>query len=259
VALQRRWDEVFGHLALLMTSLGLWRALQFASLDHYAAERLGVCGRSVEQRAWLERRLRELPELRAATQSGLSYEKARLVARIAKEGTVRSWIGIARRSPCVDLRERIEEEEEEEERRQMCARRRVVVVMPARVCAMVEECISIARAMVAAENKGCCTDGEALERVAEHFLETWEGKVPSRKRREILARKGGRCEVSGCSRAATHVHHIVFRSRGGGDSPENEVGLCAAHHLHCVHLGWVRVAGRAPNDLHWETPILLTA
>jgi hypothetical protein len=28
--------------------------------------------------------------------------------------------------------------------------------------------------------------------------------------------------------------------------------LCAAHHLHGVHQGWVRVRGRAPEGLTWE-------
>ncbi len=30
------------------------------------------------------------------------------------------------------------------------------------------------------------------------------------------------------------------------------VGLCAAHHLHGVHRGWVRVRGQAPEGLTWE-------
>ena len=30
------------------------------------------------------------------------------------------------------------------------------------------------------------------------------------------------------------------------------VSLCAAHHLHGVHRGWVRVRGQAPEGLTWE-------
>jgi hypothetical protein len=48
------------------------------------------------------------------------------------------------------------------------------------------------------------------------------------------------------------VHHVLYRSAGGGDERENLVALCAAHHLHCVHLGWIRVRGRAPDGLTWE-------
>jgi hypothetical protein len=32
---------------------------------------------------------------------------------------------------------------------------------------------------------------------------------------------------------------------------ENLTALCAAHHLHGVHGGWIRVRGRAPA-LAWE-------
>jgi hypothetical protein len=47
------------------------------------------------------------------------------------------------------------------------------------------------------------------------------------------------------------VHHVVFRSRGGGDEEENLASLCA-HHLHGVHAGYVRVRGAAPGGLTWE-------
>jgi len=48
------------------------------------------------------------------------------------------------------------------------------------------------------------------------------------------------------------VHHIVFRSAGGSDDPSNLVSLCATHHLRGVHMGRLRVWGRAPDELHWE-------
>lgn len=58
--------------------------------------------------------------------------------------------------------------------------------------------------------------------------------------------------MPGCSRAAAQVHHVLFRSRGGDDGETNLVALCAAHHLHGVHMGWVRVHGRAPGGLTWQ-------
>jgi 5-methylcytosine-specific restriction endonuclease McrA len=54
------------------------------------------------------------------------------------------------------------------------------------------------------------------------------------------------------TRTAAHAHHVLYRSHGGGDEPENLVALCAAHHLHGVHRGYVRVHGRAPDGLRWE-------
>jgi hypothetical protein len=44
----------------------------------------------------------------------------------------------------------------------------------------------------------------------------------------------------------------VFRSRGGRDAPANLVSLCAAHHLHGIHAGHLRVHGEAPHALTWE-------
>ena len=70
--------------------------------------------------------------------------------------------------------------------------------------------------------------------------------------KQVLERDGGRCQVPGCSRAALHAHHIVFRSAGGRDVPENLVSLCPAHHLRGVHMGRIRVTGTAPDGLRWE-------
>jgi len=108
---RRSWDELFGRLALLVKGLGLWRDLGFASLSHYAAERLGMAGRTVAQRAWLERRLLYLPELREALPE-LGYEKARWVAQVAKEKTVAYWIGMARGQTCLELRGHVEDYDE---------------------------------------------------------------------------------------------------------------------------------------------------
>jgi hypothetical protein len=69
--------------------------------------------------------------------------------------------------------------------------------------------------------------------------------------REVRDRDGGHCQVPACSRQATHAHHVEFRSHGGGDEPENLVALCGFHHLRCIHGGWLRVVGRAPDGLTW--------
>src|SRR6266850_164872 len=91
--MRARWDEVFGHLAMLFRAMDGWRRLGFASLEHHCKERLGMGARAVEQRASLERRLYELPSLRQAmVERRLSYEKARLIARYADERSVESWI-----------------------------------------------------------------------------------------------------------------------------------------------------------------------
>jgi len=90
--------------------------------------------------------------------------------------------------------------------------------------------------------------------VADHSIEVWE-KAPPRKNtpaNSVRTRDLGLCQVPGCSRAGEHEHHVVFRSAGGGHGKKNKILLCATHHLQCVHNGWVRVTGEAPNELRWQ-------
>ena len=90
-------------------------------------------------------------------------------------------------------------------------------------------------------------------RVARHFLETWKPHVKKVRTlsQKVRERDLGRCQVPGCSRRAVHAHHVDFRSRGGPDVAENLVALCARHHLRGIHGGYIRVWGRAPDDLVW--------
>jgi len=68
----------------------------------------------------------------------------------------------------------------------------------------------------------------------------------------ILERDHWQCRVPGCRAVSSlHTHHIVFRSRGGGDEPENLVVLCDWHHR-ALHEGWIRCVGKAPDELYWE-------
>jgi len=248
--LRERWDEVFGHLALLLRSADGPRRLGFASFQHYTTERLGMAVRSVEQRIALERDLYELPKLREAMRAGrVSYEKARLIAREADQGSVEALIQRAEKVPCIDLRRELEDKEQA----QLCARGEFEVWAPYRISGLVAFAFGAARK---AAGRWIRT-GECLARIAAHFLEVWKPVVERRgtPSRRILERDRGLCRVPGCSRAADHAHHIRFRSAGGSDDPSNQISLCAALHLHGVHMGWIRVTGTAPDGLSWELGI----
>jgi hypothetical protein len=113
VAARRQWDELVGRLALTLTKLGLWRQMGFASLGHYATERLGMAARTLAERARLEERLVSLPRLREALRCGrLRYEQAKLVARVASERTERSWIARAEGLTVLALRRVVTEWED---------------------------------------------------------------------------------------------------------------------------------------------------
>jgi hypothetical protein len=245
-AMRGRWDVLLGHLAMLMKRLGLWRDAGFASFSHYCEERLGLAERTVEQRAWLAERCYDLPGLREAMSSGrLGYEKARLVARVADEDSIGAWIEKARATTALDLRREIEAGEE----RQMCARGELEMVLPRRVRVLVDAVVRAAREA----EKRWLKSGEGLGVAAAHFVATWEPLLPRRRtwHQRILERDGGRCLVPGCSRPAGQAHHVRFRSAGGGDEGWNLGSLCPPHHLHGVHMGWIRVTGEAPDRLTW--------
>lgn len=66
--------------------------------------------------------------------------------------------------------------------------------------------------------------------------------------RAVLERDRYHCQVPGCSKRAVEGHHIVYRSRGGADAPENLIAACPTHHRHGVHAGRLRIAGSVTDD-----------
>src|SRR6185503_3793273 len=73
--------------------------------------------------------------------------------------------------------------------------------------------------------------------------------IPRRIRRAVRARDLNTCRWPGCTNSAhLHVHHIVYRSRGGRHLMTNLVLLCPQHHI-VVHLGLWRLDGDANGKL----------
>ena len=249
-AKRKSWDEVFGHLALLFRQARAWWHLGFGSPGHYCEERLGMAEQTVQQRASLELRLYRLPSLRAALRRGeVSYEKARLIARVADGASVDGWIERARDMTCIDLKRAIDGHAET----QMCARGEIEFFASRRVRGLMALAFRSARRQAGRP----LSPGECLQATCRHFGEAWRPVVQQGKtlQKQVLERDLGRCQVPGCSRAAEQEHHIEFRSAGGPDEKWNLVSLCAAHHLQGVHKGYICVRGRAPDALYWKLGI----
>ena len=245
---RRHWDEEFGHVAAIFRGLGLWRDAKFASFGHYCSERLGMSVRAVEQRIALQRRLWVLPKLRRAMREGrITYEKARLVAWQATDLDEAEWIERVREKSCIALRRELEAARGA----QMWARGYLEIRMPRSTADLFAASYRAARELI---GEGL-TPGECLVWMAQHFTRTWE-EAAKRKRktvsREIRERDLGYCQVWGCSRRAVHGHHIIRRAQGGSDALWNQIALCAAHHLIGVHKRFIRVSGKAPDELIWE-------
>ncbi len=246
-SMRQGWDELVGHLSMLLINTGLWRDMKFLDVDHYATERLGMSGRAVEQRAWLERRLWNFPALRRAMRDGrLGYEQARLVARCSSPAFIDAWIAKAEKMKVVELARAVEADEEA----QMCARKEWAARLPEDV----HQVFSAACRAVRAAAQEWIGASKCLVVMCQHFIDTYEVETrrPNTPATRAMERDRGLCTCPGCSKAADHVHHIKYRSHGGGDEEENLTSLCAAHHLHGVHDGYVRVRGAAPEGLEWD-------
>jgi hypothetical protein len=87
----------------------------------------------------------------------------------------------------------------------------------------------------------------------EDFVATWDTDEHGGLEDAILIRDGWRCAAPACSsRRNLEVHHVLYRSRGGGDQEWNLVTLCRFHHQRGEHGGLARCAGRAPVGLTWR-------
>ena len=203
--------------------------------------------RTVMQRIALERALCRMPLLRRALgEKRISYEKARIIARHAEGEEVQGWIEKAETMTCVALRRAMQHEEEE----QMCARGTFNLWMTVSAAEAVKAAFRAARAAA----KRWLSAVECLVAMAAHFVESWRAhlKRANTVQQRVRERDGHLCQVPGCSRAAVHAHHIIPLSQGGTDDPENLISLCAAHHLHGIHGGRIRVTGTAPDNLAWQ-------
>jgi hypothetical protein len=65
--------------------------------------------------------------------------------------------------------------------------------------------------------------------------------IPGHLRRAVILRDKHCAWPGGCDKppAGCHIHHLVYRSRGGRTRLKDLVLLCSFHHEICVHrLGW---------------------
>lgn len=54
------------------------------------------------------------------------------------------------------------------------------------------------------------------------------GKITSAIVNYIIARDSGLCLC--CGGAGAHIHHVIFRSHGGGNAPNNLMSVCVRCH-----------------------------
>jgi hypothetical protein len=291
LASMQRIDSDLGRLLRRFLQLDLYRELGFASSADYIRERLGISVRKARSLVSVERNSDRCGgELGQAYRQGrLSWLQALMLLRIITEDTAHIWV---RRAQAVTLRRLADEVEWALDRRDSSPRHynvsppalgadlesgqsqpevqigsrpahtrddisheriplgefgsvHVRLRAPASVVMLMEEAISaFARPQE--------PRWRAFERMLIHDQEHWQSQP--RHRDPVFARDGWRCAVPACSsRRNLHDHHIIYRSRQGGNQRENRVSLCYWHHQVGVHgTGVVKVTGTVGKGLFWE-------
>jgi len=201
------------------------------------------------------------------------------VSEVAHEDTCAAWLARAREVTCLQLAKQVKATkravarnvqawppwppsldaatEGPELEAQLCASGHdtvhVQISAAEEVWAVLDEAVALVRLREGAD----LSEGECFARLLDHFLEVWSASELRPTQSELIyriaERDGWRCAAPACScRRNLTVHHIVFRSRGGGDEESNLVLLCNRHHLEGVHANRLRVTGNAPDHMVWE-------
>jgi hypothetical protein len=128
---------------------------------------------------------------------------------------------------------------------------------PHDIGALWHKAMRVARALLESDGPpdAPAADWQCVERILSSFLESWSVRADPAwlRHHRIFERDAWRCRVPGCSsRRNLQVHHVVFRSHGGGDEDANLAVLCAAHHLQGIHRGRLRCHPLPDGLLAWE-------
>lgn len=284
VALRQKLAWQQGRLLRVMAARRLHRDLGFLSFSRYCQERAGLGARRAWQLIALDRRLVRLPRLAAAYRMGeVSWVRASAIAGIATAATEEDWIRVARSVTVRRLRAEVGLATEgvrppglaSDGRVQLSAprapaagardglfdgERRVPMRFwaPLEVASLWRQAVAVSRMLLlrarAAADAGPA-EWECVERILQTFVASWSVRQTAawQRRYRIFERDGWRCRVPGCSsRAHLQVHHVVFRSHGGGEDDGNLATLCATHHLRGIHQGRLRCHALPDGLLAWE-------
>jgi hypothetical protein len=262
-------DWQLGRLLRVFLDRRLYRLMRFPSAARYLTERLGISARKARALVALERKTWEADAFGTAYRAGdISWVRALTILPVVAEPTAQAWVARATAVPVRRLADEVEWALTVRDgvtaiappppgasldigERQMCARpewefadSEIAFSAPASVVALLRTAI-----VAFAHPHDSLVGG--LESLLLHVKAEWEGQPHHRD--PVFARDGWRCTVPVCTaRRNLHDHHLVFRSRGGGNGRENRLTLCAWHHLRGVHAGRIRAEGEAPDAVTWE-------
>ncbi|MBC8425217.1 HNH endonuclease [bacterium] len=258
----------------------LYRELGYASINQYAAEELGFSSSRTGDYLQLCRSFKRLPQVKEKVASGeLGYTSARVLARVADEQTEAGWLEFALSNSRRDLEKEVKRakvEAADDAAGQVSLlpvppKRRPAAVRPVRVGMdmsptqfaryeqlweqiHIHQCPECEKATVQT-SKGELELGQSELNRAQcdcrigRLDERNTTSIPPAVRRLVLARARHKCQHPGCNHTRfLEVHHIVPRSQGGTNDPENCTCLCSACHtlLHDQKPGVTGFVVRSP-------------
>ena len=99
---------------------------------------------------------------------------------------------------------------------------------------------------------GSALPGEFLSFICRTFWFVWGPTLGVSDKWEVIYRRDNyRCACPVCMRRDVTLHHLKYRSAGGGDESNNVLSVCAGCHLEGEHEGRLKV--RPPADRpRWE-------
>ncbi len=290
IRLEQTLDAAMAPLLRVVTGSEYeWRGPRYQPLARYAPDQLGMSVSKARALIRLDRLADFCPEIRAAYRSGrLSWVKAQCLLPLllldipgewrpawvawAEHVTVRRLERDVERAlllraghsrafhRCQYHPERAQDPIPASER-QLCAHdvdpeatERLVLRVPQAVAALFQALRETVRKRRWRAGERRLQEGEAFEAILCEALRSWVLRDPKARRPDpVIERDGYQCAIPGCtSRRNLHNHHVVFRSRRGGDEETNRLTLCAYHHQRCVHAELLRVTGKAPAALLFE-------
>ncbi len=284
-------DLALAELASQMFGGRLVARLGYASFEQYVRERLGLSPSALKARLTLARRVGATPELGVALETGrIGFEAASLVARVARGPELAAWIARAETRTVKHLREEVDaatmmgrisgkhavmgppDEDTMEALRDVerSALESVVGQMSGgpmsggpmpmdgaagrvRLSMSLRDDVARLWRIVHDLHQKVAPDESFVWFLCAAVERAWRGAHAGNVAyQDVYLRDRFRCASPACSRRDVTPHHVVFRSRGGGEERSNLVSLCTVCHLELVHGRRLELTGQAPGRLTWR-------
>jgi len=277
-------DAEEAHLLRYAEELKLWRGFGSGGMIEYMERAMGYAPHTATERLRVARLLGELPLIAAALERGeLPHSAARELSRVAVPDTEDVWIEATRGKRLREIEAMVAGRRPGDlptDRTEPRLHRKAITIE------LSPDSYDIWRqphALAAEEHGQRLADDELASSV---FRKAYGGgrdievdpatlecafcdaihlgsldataparvatAVTARTREQVLARDGHCCTVPGCRRnVGLDLHHIEYRSHGGGHDLRNMTTICHLHHK-AVHFGKLLIRGSAPDHLTFE-------